>query len=488
MEEKILESHAKKVNKVVIILFISYMLAYGVINAIANGISSAISIRALVSVLAVIWAIFSYKTDKNTKYIGMVLSLIMTVTITIIAQGATGKQKGAMVLPQLFAVFVMATYFNKKNFLIFAALLEGIIIISQITSGEIIPIKLLSINVVICLMYFFTRWGGEMIFKSNESEQKAYNLLEKMENTMSAINKSTTVLNATVADCTNYLKIIKESSNTVVATVEDVTKGLGVQVDSVSNITNMMLEANEQVSQTAKISKKLSEVSTLTKDIINEGVKNINEMGNQTKIINDAVNESYSTVLKLQNSMDEVYDFLESINQIAEQTNLLALNAAIEAARAGEAGKGFAIVAEEVRNLAEKSTNTVSMINKVLTQIRDDSKMVLDKVHSGTLATQSGEVIADKVNISFEKINQSFKGIDNDIETELKMIENTIALFEKIKNEMECIASISEGQASSSEEMLLSMEEQNNRINTIFGIINEIKNQSENLELTAQNN
>lgn len=418
----------------------------------------------------------------------MVLGLFLTIVITMIAMNASGEQKGAMVLPQLLAVFAMTVYFNKKNFLIFTALYECIIIVSQIIAGEIIVIELVTMNVVICLMYFITRWGEEMILKSNDSEKRAYNLLGKMENTMSAINQSTAVLNATVADCTNYLKTIKESSDIVVATVENVAKGLGLQVESVSNITNMMKEANEQVSQTAKISKKLFEVSAVTKDIINEGVNNINEMGNQTKIINDAVNESYSTVLKLQNSMDEVYNFLESINQIAEQTNLLALNAAIEAARAGEAGRGFAVVAGEVRNLAEKSTETVSLINKVLTQIREDSKMVLDKVHSGTLATQSGEVIAEKVIISFEKINQSFMGIDNDIETELKMIENTIALFEKVRSEMECITSISEAQASSSEEMMAAMEEQNNRINTIFGIINEIKNQSENLELTARNN
>lgn len=488
MDEKILKNHAKKVNKVIIILFLSYMLFYNISNSIQNGIPSLLSIQTLLSVIIVGWSLVSFKTGKNTQYIGMVLGLFLTIVITMIAMNASGEQKGAMVLPQLLAVFAMTVYFNKKNFLIFAALYECIIIVSQIVAGEIIVIKLVTMNVVICLMYFITRWGGEMILKSNDSEKRAYNLLGKMENTMSAINQSTAVLNATVADCTNYLKTIKESSDIVVATVENVAKGLGLQVESVSNITNMMKEANEQVSQTAKISKKLFEVSAVTKDIINEGVNNINEMGNQTKIINDAVNESYSTVLKLQNSMDEVYNFLESINQIAEQTNLLALNAAIEAARAGEAGRGFAVVAGEVRNLAEKSTETVSLINKVLTQIREDSKMVLDKVHSGTLATQSGEVIAEKVIISFEKINQSFMGIDNDIETELKMIENTIALFEKVRSEMECITSISEAQASSSEEMMAAMEEQNNRINTIFGIINEIKNQSENLELTARNN
>ena len=183
-------------------MFLSYMLFYNISNSIQNGIPSLLSIQTLLSVIIVGWSLVSFKTGKNTQYIGMVLGLFLTIVITMIAMNASGEQKGAMVLPQLLAVFAMTVYFNKKNFLIFTALYECIIIVSQIIAGEIIVIKLVTMNVVICLMYFITRWGEEMILKSNDSEKRAYNLLGKMENTMSAINQSTAVLNATVADCT----------------------------------------------------------------------------------------------------------------------------------------------------------------------------------------------------------------------------------------------------------------------------------------------
>jgi len=484
MGQNILENHTRKVNKIILIIFVAYGLFYMISSLVKRDFASMISIPFILSTGVIIWGAFSYRNNKNSKYIGVCACFSILLGIISIIQKAPPEQKSGMTITQLIPILAMTIYFNKRNFAIFAVLFDITLIASQIMSGKIIVMSIITINIVICLLYFITRWGEEMILKSSENEQKAYSLLQKMENTMSTINKSTVVLNTAVADCTDYLKTIKESSNAVSTAVEEVTKSMGIQVDSITNITNIMIKADDQVNQTSEISRKLSEASVATKDIIDEGVRNINEMGNQIKIIYEAVNESYSTVCKLQNSMDEVCNFLESIHQIAEQTNLLALNATIEAARAGDAGKGFAVVAEEVRNLAEKSNNTVSLINKVIAQVRDDSKMALDKVRCGTLATQSGEVIVDKVNVNFEKLNRLFIEIDNGIENELRMLENTITLFGKVRDEMECIASITEEHAASSEEMLSSMEEQNNKVSNIFSMINEIKNQSERLETT----
>jgi len=487
MGKKILENHAKKVNKIILIVFAAYGLFYAISNIVRKDFASMASIPFILSIVVNIWGIFAYKNEKLSKYIGISICFVILLDLLAVIQKAPPEQKSGMTLTQLIPVLAMTIYFNKKNFVIFAGLFDITLIISQIMSGRIIVMSIISINIVICLLYFVTRWGEEMILKSSENEQKAYTLLEKMENTVSTINKSTVVLNTAVTDCTDYLKTIKESSNAVVAAVEDVSKSMTVQVDTINNITGIMIKADNQVNQTSSISQKLSDVSIATKDIIDEGVRNITEMGNQIKIINAAVNESYATVLKLRNSMDDIYNFLESINQIAEQTNLLALNAAIEAARAGEAGKGFAVVASEVRNLAEKSTDTVSLINKVLTQIKDDSEMAMNKVHSVTLATQSGEAIVDKVNTNFEKLYQSFMEIDAGIENELKMLTNTITLFGDVRSEIECIAAIFEEHAATSEEILASMEEQDNRVNNISNMINEIKSQSENLEITARN-
>ena len=486
MGQSILDNHTKKVNKILLIIFGAYGLFFIMLNLIKQDFVNLVSLPSLLSTVVMVTGALSYKNNKGNKYIGLLVSISILLNILAIIKNAPPEQRAGMQLTQIIPLLAMTIYFNRRKFAIFAVIFDIAIIFSQIMSGKIIVMSIASTNLIICLLYFITRWGEEMIVKSSENEQRACSLVEKMENTISTINNSTSVLNTTVVNCTNYLETILESSNAVVAAVEDVTESLNVQVDSITNITDIMIKADDQVNQTSEISQKLSEVSVSAKDIIDEGVDNIKEMGNQIRIITEAVNESYSTVLKLQGSMDEVYNFLDSIVQIAEQTNLLALNAAIEAARAGEAGKGFAVVADEVRNLAEKSTSTVSLINKVLANIKDDSKKALEKVHSGTLATQTGEVIVDKVNNTFGKIYQSFLKIDSDIENEMKMLETTITLFGKVREEMECIAAVSEQHAASSEEMTASMQEQDARVNNIFNMIHEVKAQSESLELTAK--
>lgn len=200
------------------------------------------------------------------------------------------------------------------------------------------------------------------------------------------------------------------------------------------------------------------------------------------KIINQAVSKSYETVYELNESMDEINNFLLGITQIAEQTNLLALNATIEAARAGEAGKGFAVVAEEVRKLAEQSAGTVSQINKIINQIQDKTKSVLNEVSMGQKATQDGEAAVNTVNKNFELIQVSFKEIGKYIDDDIKRIENIADLVSHISKEVESIASISENQASSTEELLATFEEHNSNIEQIYSLMQGIKNSSDSLQ------
>jgi len=164
----------------------------------------------------------------------------------------------------------------------------------------------------------------------------------------------------------------------------------------------------------------------------------------------------------------------------------VALNASIEAARAGESGKGFAVVADEVRRLAEQSTQTVGLIHQVITNIKDEADAILDKVYSGTEATKAGEAIVKKVSESYDRMNQSFKDIDNYIDSELKMIENTTLLFSQIRKEMESIAGISQEHAAASEEMAASMQDQKDKIESIFNSMKEIQKSSEELEMIVK--
>jgi methyl-accepting chemotaxis protein len=338
------------------------------------------------------------------------------------------------------------------------------------------------IDLIMFLMFFVSKWGTDIIKLAMSESEKANNMLIQLGNTIDVVNTSSIALNKDISNCNSNLQLVKEISGGMENSVQEIAEGVAGQTESVTKISEMMNEADGKVSEINMFSRQLANVSSETIQVVLEGSEKINQMDKQMEIINQAVTKSFSTVQELNNNMDEVNDFLSGITQISEQTNLLALNAAIEAARAGESGKGFAVVADEVRKLAEQSSNTVKQINEIISQIKTKTKNVLDEVHNGNTATQAGGEIVNQVNESFGKIQLSFKDINNFISEELSKIENTSTLFSNIRMEAESIASISKQHAAATEELMATSEESNASIESIYNLMSEIKNSSDNLQ------
>lgn len=485
MENNIISKHTEKVNRILIVvlwvIFISSLATGLTVNINASKVG--LIILTLISVVSAI-LLFKKMNAKLTRNFMCIGLLIYFIYSTIYADSSL---KTMSIYSFIYYVIFITLYFNTKLYSSLSIIIDIVVIGILFSSNNFYEVLPACITVLFCstVLYYVNRTGSGLINEAIGKEKKANEVLLELQETMNVIKKNTVNLNGDIVDCNNNLMSANESSNGIMKTSEDVAKSLIQQAGAMNNICNMTDEADNRMDETVKIIDHIKEISNNTNGIVLKGAEKISDMSEQMIIINSTVSKSLDTVLGLEKDMDEINNFLDSITQISKQTNLLALNAAIEAARAGEQGKGFAVVAEEVRKLAEESSETVGLINSIISNIKNKTKVALNEVQEGDSAVKSGELIVSEVNHSFKNIENAFSDIDTGIDKEIKIFENFSIVFSNIRKEIENIAAISEEHSASSEEMLATIEELSNNIGNIFESMKQIQNSSGNLEEIA---
>ena len=170
------------------------------------------------------------------------------------------------------------------------------------------------------------------------------------------------------------------------------------------------------------------------------------------KKIAETVDETSAFVKTLGDRSSQIGEIVNVINEIADQTNLLALNAAIEAARAGEAGRGFAVVADEVRKLAERTANATSEIGSMIGAIQEGVKSAINAMEIATKKVETGVALSMQGGNSLNDIVECVNELQLMVEQIASSTEQMSATSEEINSDIEQIASVSKETSASSEQ------------------------------------
>ncbi|PKN16700.1 MAG: methyl-accepting chemotaxis protein [Deltaproteobacteria bacterium HGW-Deltaproteobacteria-23] len=291
---------------------------------------------------------------------------------------------------------------------------------SQIIVGMLVMLLVASITI-----YFVVRKSTQPLLRLTEvarriadgnlDEEVPIESNDEIGKLAEAFNKMTTVI-------VKNLKIEIEKSDRLMASIKDAIVHLS------SSANEMMAISVQQSSGSAEQAAAVQEVTTTSEEIaitakqITANAVSVEKMAESTSLscekgtgeVSNAINgmsvlriqvqSIAESMLKLGDNSQKIGGIVEIIDEISDQTNLLALNAAIEAAGAGEAGKRFAIVAQEVRRLAERTVEATRQIKGLIEEIQKATNTTIMVTEDGTKAVDSASQLVDKVQLSFDSI------------------------------------------------------------------------------------
>ncbi|MDD2031795.1 methyl-accepting chemotaxis protein [Pseudomonas sp. 39167] len=274
-----------------------------------------------------------------------------------------------------------------------------------------------------------------------------------------AMQSMTVGLRQLIGGISDGVTQIASAAEQLSAVTEQTSAGVNSQKVETDQVATAMHEMTATVQEVARNAEEASEAAVAADQQAREGEKVVGEAIAQIERLALEVGNSTTAMGDLKRESDKIGSVLDVIKSVAQQTNLLALNAAIEAARAGEAGRGFAVVADEVRSLAQRTQKSTEEIEELIVGLQSGTEQVATIMDNSRSLTDNSVELTRRAGGSLENITRTVSAIQSMNQQIAAAAEQQSAVAEEINRSVLNVRDVSEQTASSSEETAASSAE-----------------------------
>jgi methyl-accepting chemotaxis protein len=251
------------------------------------------------------------------------------------------------------------------------------------------------------------------------------------------------------------------ASSEISSSSEEMAAGAQQQTEQASEVAEAVEEMARTINDTTRNASLAAEISRTSGTNAREGGTVVMQTIEGMNRIADVVKESAATVQALGASSDQIGEIVQVIDDIADQTNLLALNAAIEAARAGEQGRGFAVVADEVRKLAERTTKATKEIAHMIKEIQRNTSGAVVSMQTGTQEVEQGRMLAMRSGDSLKEIIAGAEKVVEVISQVAAASQEQSSASRQITKNIEAISNVTHEAAAGTQQIARAAEDLN---------------------------